>query len=63
MQFNTILAKHSLVKNSWSLSYFVSFKFVLVPVKKYPWQQNNRLLSFYTLSLKLKLVSPFIQWA
>ena len=56
VQFNKILAKHSLVKNSWSLSYCVSFKFILAPVNKVSMATNNRLLSFYTLSLKLKLV-------
>ena len=56
VQFNKILAKHSLVKNSWPLSYLVSFKFVLAPVNKVSMATNNRLLSFYTLSLKLKLV-------
>ena len=56
VQFNKILAKHSLVKNSWSLSYFVSFKFVLAPANKVSMATNNCLLSFYNLSLKFKLV-------
>jgi len=34
----------------------VSFKFVLAPVNKVSMATNNRLLSFYTLPLKLKLV-------
>ena len=55
-QFNKILAKHSLVKNSWSPSNFVSFNFVLALVNKVSMATSNRLLSFYTLSLKLKLV-------
>ena len=56
VQFNKILAKHSLVKNFWSLSCFMSFKFILARVNKVSMATNNCLLSFYTLSLKMKLV-------
>ena len=52
VQFNKILAKHSLVKIPGHLS----FKVILAPENKVSMATNNRLLSFYTLSLKLKLV-------
>jgi len=52
---------YSLVKNSWSLSYFVNFKFVFSTCKQgITMATSNRLLSFYTLSLKLKLVCHFL---
>ena len=38
----------------------MSFKFVLAPVNKVSMATNNRLLSFYTLLLKLKLVRHLV---